>query len=482
MKSVPIATLCAIFAAACLAAETAPVPRKPSTQAAAGQAAGAGKTYYLALDGTADAPGSIDRPLATYRQAHAVLGAGDTLCYRGGVYTNPATFIAYATTLNAAAGERITIKPHPGEEVVFDNLGRGGGLAYLGGNGAIVEGFEFRNSDGNAAKPQEGLKTWCPGIQINGNYNTVRRNWIHDITGNGYGNLGSMRIQGGSHNEICNNAFQRLWSMEGGAAWNISHIIMFNGGNQRIHGNYFSVASAKGQCAVRQKHPANPDTLSEIYNNTFEDIPGFGVDIAGTGYRVHHNLFINSMIGAYISGGDEVPFEYNTAVSDKKTLFHVRSRCTIFKNNILYSTAKSYGADGELIIRYSHYGQDAAYKDALAKDVFRNNCYFNPNLPFKASFFGGDPKTTGAILDFSGWKALSPGRDEGSIEADPQFVDMAGRNFRTKPGSAAARMGVYGSGDYDPPLSPSAAVGRELLIQHIRQSKDEPRSAPGRTR
>jgi hypothetical protein len=117
-----------------------------------------GKTYYIALNGAAGAPGTLEKPFATYRQANAVLRAGDCLYYRAGVYTDPATFIAHTTRLDGAAGERITIKPRPGEKVVFDNLNRGGGLATLPGNGVIVEGFEFRNSHATAPKPENALK------------------------------------------------------------------------------------------------------------------------------------------------------------------------------------------------------------------------------------------------------------------------------------------------------------------------------------
>ena len=72
----------------------------------------------------------------------------------------------------------------------------------------------------------------------------------------------------------------------------------------------------------------------------------------------------------------------------------------------------------------------------------RRNCYWNVE--------GGTVDFAGLSLD--AWRRL--GRGEGSIMADPLFVDPKGRDFRLKPGSPAlgvgfkpfdfSRAGVYG--------------------------------------
>jgi hypothetical protein len=413
--------------------------------------------YYVATNGSASNPGTAAAPFATYAQANAVLAAGDYLYYRAGVYTNTNTFIQYDKKINGASGQRITIKAYPRESVAFDNGGRGGSLAYLGGAGAVVEGFEFRNSV-QLAPTKNGIDGWTPGIAIWGSYITFRKNWVHDITGDASGNGGSLRIQGGDHNEIYNNAFERLFMPlpPNGSRWNVQHIIMFNGGFQKIHSNYFSHSENEGQGCVLQKHPARAGWTSEVYNNTFENCSDAGFTLAGADYYVHHNLFINSQMNFDYGGGDAT-FEYNTIVSNKQMLIEGNG-AAISRRNLLYQTATNYGTgDGFYTMRINHYVKDSSIR---SKDSFSNNCYYNPNRAVMFSYFGA---TIGGVYTLAQFNAVE-GEDSGSVEADPKFVNAAANDYRTQPGSPCAEMGVYAvSNPGNPPLTPAAAIAGTFI-------------------
>ncbi len=85
-------------------------------------------------------------------------------------------------------------------------------------------------------------------------------------------------------------------------------------------------------------------------------------------------------------------------------------------------------------------------REIKERAAFRSNLYWDP---------------TGAAIDFAGrsfvqWQAM--GRDAGSLIADPQFVDLANRDFRLKPSSPAlglgfvpfdaSQAGVYGTPEW----------------------------------
>ncbi|CAN5180033.1 right-handed parallel beta-helix repeat-containing protein [soil metagenome] len=76
--------------------------------------------------------------------------------------------------------------------------------------------------------------------------------------------------------------------------------------------------------------------------------------------------------------------------------------------------------------------------------TLRNNLYFDLRSPDQPRLLEH------ADLAFAEWQALSPGRDAGSLVADPRFADSAARDFAIHPDSPASEIGFV---PFDPSLA-----------------------------
>ena len=426
---------------------TAPAPPPPPGTASCEAPAG-NKCVHISLGGSDGNAGTYSAPYATFAKAHSVVVAGDYIYYLSGVYTNDnAHFIQYDK--NLSSGQSITIKPHPGHTVVFDNQGRDGSLAVIGGRGAIVEGFEFRNS--HFGGPAGALNGWTQGIGIWGTYTHFRRNYVHNITGSASGNGGSLRIQNTTNNQVYNNYFHDLKIGGTGAKANVNHVIVMDAANNQVYGNYFS-GSAAG-CFL-QKHNPHAGNQSTLYNNTFVGCQIHGSNGEGYGWTIRNNLYINSQMAFNYAGASNYTFEYNTVYYTGPTLVPGNGAPIAFRRNILYQ-AGGMGSGTEVTMRFSPYLSSTEYSTARSSDAIDYNCYFNAGGSVRISYFAqASGQTSYTLAQFRS----SIGKDLNSIEANPQFVS-AGTDFHTQAGSPCSAMGAYANGG-NPPSSPAAALGR----------------------
>lgn len=422
----------------------------------------------LAANGGSDSnTGGISDPFLTFSAAQAAVGVGENIYYRAGTYTTTSQFINYSRALNGAGGERITIKPWDDDgngSVIFDNGGRSGCCVQLLGSGAIVEGFEIRNSniDGPAGGIQPDQAS-TGGVFISGSYHTVRYCWLHNFQGSFTGNAGSMRLgaPGATNCTIHNNAFSDLRQRPGDTpSTNVSHIIAFGGGGNTIHSNYQQLGNAGGgEAFIRQKQFAT-QANNRCYNNCLESLDDAreGIEMCSDSFpwQIDHNLLINARIGANHEVAVNNVIEYNTSYSTEVSLLHYAKNGAAFPNtirrNIFYATPTSWSGFG--IVRYNNDGSDTQYNTAIVQDLWENNCYFNPNIaPIIAYFAGGG--AGGGNFTLAQFQAL--GQDAGSVVADPQFTNIATRDFHVGNASVQDR-GCYQTG-FDPPRSITAATG-----------------------
>jgi len=432
--------------------------------------AGSGHScYYISTSGSGSTCSFVS-PCGTWSAAQSLATAGDYIYYRGGSYTSANQFIAYDKVLNGAAGERITIKAYPGEAVTFNNQGGKGGLAAINGSGAILQGFNFTNANCISSTANGLMGTWTAGVQINGTFHTLRNSHFYNVIGEGNGNCGTLRVQGASDITIHNNHFEKLYYGAGNRT-NIQHIIMFDGGNKTIYNNYFEQDQAYGQGCIYNKH-GNTSGQILIYNNFFKDCAGFAFGNDGQDTNFHHNI-VRSENGAsrgieFTPGGqgahNNFTIEYNTFYSSSQTVINgsygIPSN-SVFRRNIVYQMVNSI--NDNMTMRLAHYGPDSDYTTETFD--LDNNCYKNTVGNVRFSWFGATSGSgagpLGAIYSsFTAWKNSGEGKDQNSIEADPQFVNVAANDFTLKSGSACAAMGVYAtSNPGNPPLTAAAALG-----------------------
>ncbi len=167
------------------------------------------------------------------------------------------------------------------------------------------------------------------------------------------------------------------------------------------------------------------------------------------GTRVCNNV-IHDVYAARYGGWGLYPDEGSTGILFENNLvYDVRDGCihqhygkeNVFRNNIL-----AFSEEGQVALTRAEphlsftFERNLVYWDTGrllgysgwgggAKVVLRNNLYWRA---------GGQPFDFGS-KSFEQWRAA--GNDEGSIIADPLFVNAEKRDFRLRPGSPAAKIG-----------------------------------------
>ena len=122
--------------------------------AVAAPAAAAGRTFYVATNGSDSNSGSISRPWRSFHVSLKKLRAGDTLYVRGGSYTFKG--VNY-TTLAGTRTNRILISAYPGERPIFTGTSTPADFLYFSSNSAYItlRGLTIqgggRTSDGNGS-------------------------------------------------------------------------------------------------------------------------------------------------------------------------------------------------------------------------------------------------------------------------------------------------------------------------------------------
>ncbi|MEI7730974.1 MAG: right-handed parallel beta-helix repeat-containing protein [Verrucomicrobiota bacterium] len=166
------------------------------------------------------------------------------------------------------------------------------------------------------------------------------------------------------------------------------------------------------------------------------------------GTRVVNNIFHD--VYSYSYGGwgmytDEgstgILFENNLVYNVKNGGFHQHyGKENIIRNNIL-AFSKLYQIQATRVeehLSFTFENNLVYWKEGVllqgpwekVKHVMRNNCYWEVNPNVKTDFKG---------MLFEQWQAA--GHDQGSIIADPLFVNPDGLDFHLKPGSPAATVG-----------------------------------------
>ncbi len=98
-------------------------------------ATAAGRTFYVATNGSDSNTGSISRPWRSFHASLTKLRAGDRLYVRGGSYTFKGTNY---TTLAGTSTNRILISAYPGERPIFTGTTTPAHFLYFSSNSAYI--------------------------------------------------------------------------------------------------------------------------------------------------------------------------------------------------------------------------------------------------------------------------------------------------------------------------------------------------------
>lgn len=369
------------------------------------------RVWVVAEGGSDRALGSVAEPWATLTKAVARARSGDRILVRGGRYREAGLVIDRVAGLSIAAypGERPVVELHGeleysilmGEHadsvsldrlILIRNVVRTGNVVGLGGTRNVLRGCTIRFQKKNRADRYDAVK-------VLGDDMLIEHCLISDAPNQGIDAVGRRGLT------IRSNIIHRC-----------ANAIVVKGGsrdvlieNNRCFNHRHGAIGVGGTTDPRWHNHANSDAEAEAVtvrrNIIYYDHPygiGGGIFLRGAKHcKVVHNTVYGA--GIHIAAG-----------GDPENLNH-HSRDNEVSNNIIWST----GDDGLVVI-------DAGNDQGL---VLRNNLYWRTTG-------GGEFKLHGRWMSYRDYRE-SAAYDQGSLYSDPNFVDVAGRNFALRPDSPA---------------------------------------------
>jgi hypothetical protein len=443
-------------------------------------------THYVATDGNdTNAGTSVDTPWKTIQKSADTVGAGDTVCVRGGIYNETVSI----NVSGSSGGGYITFQNYQSEQVILDgssltvpSSGWGAMIQINNREYIIVKGFEIRNY-------KTSLVNRVPmGIFVNGtgNHIELRDNIIHNIetnySGVNGGDAHGIAVYGTSGATPLNDIIidnNQLYDLKLGS----SESLVVNGNvnqfwitNNIVHDNNnigIDAIGFEGTASANDQARNGIIRGNIIYNiNSFGN-PAYGNERSAGCIYVDGgtHIVIESNIAHHCNVGVELASEHKgkatSYVTLRNNLIYSSTQAGIsiggydtlrgstenstIVNNTLYNNATQGDWGAELYIQYD-----------TRSNIIQNNIISNPAGTFIESWsavmsnnsinFNLFFSTAGAANGSWIWKdtaystlsayRLGSGNDaNSSIGADPLFIEANTGNFQLGAGSPGIDTG-----------------------------------------
>ncbi len=407
--------------------------------------------FYVSTDGGDNNSGTEAAPFATIQKAADTAGAGDTVKVLAGIYApqNAAPYRAMIFFRRSGTTAQPILFEAVGEVVVRGDGGvyNFGGIFEINGENAgaspihdlVIRGFRFENS------------AWF-GIKIyKANNISVENNYIYNTGGSGILALQSQNInvRGNTLERACvspdtTRDTQEIVSLSDVDGFEISGNQIFNGG---------ITGGGNGGEGIDAKTGSKNGT---IHNNIVHDLVRLGIYVDSWD-RVVENIDVYANRVYRCADGIAVSSE-NGGTARQLRIF----------NNVLYDNrnngviVSAWAANGArenieiinntIVNNGVHvegqydYGGGISVETANARNVVIRNNIFSANklwqilINDQAAKITIDHNLFDAFRNYSG-SNVRERRGKIYIQADPQFVDAGGGNFRLKPNSPAIDRG-----------------------------------------
>lgn len=396
----------------------------------------AGTTYYVAVNGSDNNSGTINQPFATIAHAAGLVGPGDTVNVRGGVY-----FLTAGIWMGkgGVSGAPVVFQSYPGETAVLDgsHLPAGNDCLTVGASYIDIKNFECRYATRN------GINVWgAAHIQILGNS-------VHDSQGGGigasYNTMGvvtDLTISGNQvYHNVLNNSSRSAnggWGNGIGTA-HASYVTLTNNQSYENYGEGMgfplsdhviatgNVVHDNFSVEMYMDNTTNSTFASNLIYTTYNsnyyrfNAPATGIQMANESYSDSNPLNNNQVVNNVVIGGHYGFFygSYQNGGGMKNTLI---------ANNTFYA-----GTSGMLFI-----DADSGHSNTL----FANNIFFAKGgtnmLPTTLS---------GIAFQHNLWWGTGAGVAAGTadIAADPLLInpgsDLA-TSYRLQANSPARNAGM----------------------------------------
>ena len=438
-------------------------------------------THFVATTGNDSNTGtSIGSPWRTIQKAANTVGAGSTVCVRGGTYVERVNF-----SVSGASGQYTTFQSYTGETPIVD----GTGLSVPAGNTAMfmitnqsylkIQGFEIRNYKTSTTNNVP------VGLRIVGtaHHVEIRNNKIHHIEHNGTAMNGTdahgLSVHGTSGTQSVNNIIidgNELYSLKLGSSealvlngnvefWQVTNNIVRDSNNIGI-----DIIGFEGTAPSNDRARDGLVAYNDVYNLTSAGNVAYGSD--------------RSAGCIYVDGGTRITIEYNKAHNCNlgvEIASEHQGTATSFvtvRNNFIYNNTDvglgMGGYDDErgstencLIVNNTFYN-NAAASDTWGSELYiqydtRNNIIKNnifhakSGMPYILSW---SPVMTNNVMNYNlfyggttwQWRNVNyttfsayqsgTGNDANSLNnVNPSFVNAASGDLHLQAGSPAINAG-----------------------------------------
>lgn len=348
-------------------------PRPGDTLFSSEFEAGSGVYRYVsAAAANNSGAGSYAQPWKTIQYAADHVAAGDTVCVRGGTYSE----LIAPTHYGSAVAGVVTLRAMPGEAAIVDGTGlsvpngQWGLITLVDPHDIVVRGFELRNYiTASTADVPIGLYVSGAGGNI-----TLAGNRVHDIRNTGSGcaanafgikvdgtqapaSIHDLRISGNEVDHLvlgCSESFSLDGNVE---QWKIDH--------NRVHDTNNIGIGAIGFEEVAPQPAYDQARDGEISDNEVYAITSFGNPAYGNEYAAD---------GIYVDGGTRILIERNR-VHDVDIGIEMASEHSgrtssdsIVRNNLVYACHTSGISLG---------GYENGVGGTSGVDVFNNTLFHN---------------------------------------------------------------------------------------------------------
>lgn len=409
-------------------------------------------SYY----GTPGENGSTTAP------ANAItLEPGDVVYLRSGTYSEVYNYqgmqqVARFRGLNGTSATRIRLTAYPGDKPIVDAGGQGNAIVLTQSSGWEISGIEIVNGHAAGLLLEEADDVLVSHVHI------------HDTDGIDNDNIAGLYAVSSTHVEIACSELNDNYDHEnadtgGEATENSSNLVLFSGGDIRVHHSRFfqtpaATAEKTGGC-IKYKHSASvPEGKFEVDHNEISSCKFFGVGTGTQHSHVHHNLISNGAgivsrdFGGPTHQTDQV-FEYNTlylaggfdmSPTDEWSDGNFDDPNTVvFSHNVVVHDLPNPSQEGGTVV-IGTYASDELFDKTTPALALESNCYFNLSGPPSFALFaanGGNYGSKGDQYSFGDWQSL--GYDTGSANEDPMFTDAVTGNLEPGASSPCAAMGAY---------------------------------------